>query len=264
MPLICRKCGEQNTDAALMCSMCGEVLQRVTDGVAEPVQARRPGTPQMDPQTTPLNRMAPQPGRPMASPPPRSVGGTPPLPGSPRPVQRMMQTQPLDYVGFWMRFVAALIDGILLGIVSAPIFFGFLLSAILAALSGKSAAAMGMLTIGALLLLVINLGYFVLMESLPTQGTLGKMALGMKVTDLAGNRISVGRAIGRSLAKQIHNFVNYAGLALFAIIGTTKSRTNILELVVLIIFLYAYVRAGFDERKQALHDSVAGTYVVRK
>ncbi len=75
--------------------------------------------------------------------------------------------------------------------------------------------------------------YEALMESSSRQATLGKMIFQMKVTDLSGSRISFARATGRYFAKWL------SGLTLF--IG--------------------YIIAGFTERKQALHDMVAGTLV---
>jgi uncharacterized RDD family membrane protein YckC len=61
------------------------------------------------------------------------------------------------------------------------------------------------------------------------------MALSMKVTDLQGNRISFARATGRHFAKYISAM----------------------------ILLIGYIMAGFTERKQALHDMIAGTLVRR-
>jgi uncharacterized RDD family membrane protein YckC len=77
--------------------------------------------------------------------------------------------------------------------------------------------------------------YFALMESLKG-ATLGKMALGIIVTDMNGNSISFGRATGRYFAKII------SGL----------------------IFCIGYIMAGFTQQKQALHDIIAGCLVVNK
>ncbi len=77
--------------------------------------------------------------------------------------------------------------------------------------------------------------YEAAMESSSKQATVGKMALGLKVTDLEGRRISFPRATGRHFAKYV------SGMAL----------------------LIGYIMAGFTERKQALHDMIAGTLVVR-
>lgn len=62
----------------------------------------------------------------------------------------------------------------------------------------------------------------------------GKLALGLKVTDLQGGRISLSRAIGRELAKIVSSQTFYIG----------------------------FIVAGFSERKQALHDILARTLVV--
>ena len=78
--------------------------------------------------------------------------------------------------------------------------------------------------------------YFALLESSERQATFGKMALGLKVTDLNGNRISFGQAVGRNLAKYIS----------------------------LVTLLIGYIMAGFTERKQALHDMIASTLVFKK
>jgi uncharacterized RDD family membrane protein YckC len=83
---------------------------------------------------------------------------------------------------------------------------------------------------------VLNWLYFSLLESSGWQATLGKKALGLEVTDLAGRRISFGRATGRFFAKYISA----------------------------IILMIGFLMAGFTEKKQALHDILAGTLVIRK
>ena len=78
--------------------------------------------------------------------------------------------------------------------------------------------------------------YLALSESSTKQATLGKMAMGIKVTDLHGDRISLGRASGRCLAK---------------IVST-------------VIVLIGYLMIAFTRRKQGLHDIMAGCLVVNK
>jgi uncharacterized RDD family membrane protein YckC len=78
--------------------------------------------------------------------------------------------------------------------------------------------------------------YFVAMEASPWRATIGKRVVGVKVTTLGGQRIGFGRATARLLAK--------FGLSL-ALLGL------------------GFVLAGVDARKQALHDKVAGTLVMR-
>jgi len=78
--------------------------------------------------------------------------------------------------------------------------------------------------------------YFAMMESSVYQATLGKMALGLQVTDRQGNRIGFARASGRFFGKIVSGM----------------------------ILLIGYMMAGWTERKQALHDMLADTLVVRK
>jgi uncharacterized RDD family membrane protein YckC len=84
--------------------------------------------------------------------------------------------------------------------------------------------------------LVADWLYFAYQESSPAQATIGKRALGIKVTDLEGNRISFGRATGRYFAKYLSAITLFIGFLL----------------------------AAFTARKQALHDMIAGTLVVNR
>jgi uncharacterized RDD family membrane protein YckC len=84
--------------------------------------------------------------------------------------------------------------------------------------------------------IILSWLYFTIFESSSLQATPGKMALGIIVTDLSGNRISFARANGRYWGKIL------SGLTLG--IG--------------------YIMAGFTRKKQALHDIMAGTLVVKK
>ena len=78
--------------------------------------------------------------------------------------------------------------------------------------------------------------YYAGMESSSWQATLGKRALGIKVTDLQGRRLSFGHALGRWFAAALSYLTLYIG----------------------------FLMAAVTERKRALHDFVAGTEVVDK
>ena len=131
----------------------------------------------------------------------------------------------LDYAGFGIRFVAVLIDGIILQVVQVPLSFMF-----------YGEYSFGNENIGLTLVsLFIRLTYTVLMQSSKTQGTLGKMAVGIKVGDENGNRISAMNALGRYFA-------------------------TILSTIVLFI---GYLMVIWDDKKQGLHDKLAGTYVFK-
>jgi uncharacterized RDD family membrane protein YckC len=152
------------------------------------------------------------------------------------------------YAGFWLRYVAYLIDLLVaLGIVAG-------MAGITALLGGRGvfrrmAAEMradnpafegtffAVLGVALVVLFLGNWFYFAWMESSEYQGTLGKMAMGLAVTDLDGQRVTFGRASGRYFAKIL---------------------TQLIPLQI------GYVMAGLTEKKQALHDIIASCLVLRK
>jgi uncharacterized RDD family membrane protein YckC len=160
------------------------------------------------------------------------------------------------YAGFWVRFVAYFIDGLILGIPFGIIVFGIILmfggfGAIMhrvpvdpqtgappdprAALA--MAAPMFVTFYGAMFFFVIlQWLYFASMESSERQATFGKSALGLRVANSEGQRLSFAHATGRFFAKIV------SGLVPFGI---------------------GYIMAGFTAKKQALHDFIAGTLVLR-
>jgi len=154
----------------------------------------------------------------------------------------------MTYAGFWKRFAAYLIDTIIIGFVMGIIMmvFGVGLFTSMAtmdemAMDEGDAEAMAAGMIGGMMTLILVASaaqwlYFALMESSAKQGTLGKMALSIIVTDANGNRISFGRATGRYFGKIISGAILCIG----------------------------YIMAGFTEKKQALHDMIAGCLVVNK
>lgn len=145
------------------------------------------------------------------------------------------------YAGFWKRFVAYIIDKIIISFASLIIIIPCISLIGLGALNGieeESSPGLLIAFIGAyaIVIFLITAGewlYYAIMET-KKGATLGKMAIGISVTDMAGNRISFGRATGRYFGKLL------SGLILF--IG--------------------YIMAGFTQQKQALHDILAGCLVV--
>ena len=148
----------------------------------------------------------------------------------------------VTFAGFWLRFVAWILDRLLIGVVTRIILFPlFGLSAMKAILRGHPEPEDLMPLVGMLgrvffVSLVLDWLYYSLLESSPWQGTVGKKALGLRVTDLQGNRISFGRATGRFFARIVSSLT----------------------------LLIGYIMAGFTERKQALHDIIAGCLVIRQ
>jgi len=113
----------------------------------------------------------------------------------------------MERVGVALRFVAILIDGVIF----------FLVAFVLALLSGNTSnnSADGMQTIGfhldgsgMLLVGVLSLGYYIICESL-LGGTLGKLALGLRVVDKDGDEISLSAALIRNLLRIVDGLLFY-------------------------------------------------------
>jgi uncharacterized RDD family membrane protein YckC len=146
---------------------------------------------------------------------------------------------PPQYAGFWLRWVAVIIDSLLLGVVGFVIGLmtgmqGRFLSHRAVPMSPSFLVSMAFGRMG--LSTVIGWLYYALMESSRNQATLGKMALGLTVTDLQGNPVTFGRATGRYFGKFISNLTLYIG----------------------------YMMAGWTQQKQALHDIMASCLVLQK
>jgi uncharacterized RDD family membrane protein YckC len=143
----------------------------------------------------------------------------------------------VGYGGFWIRVVAAIIDAIILRVVVAPVGMIFGGLGMAGTLSGIHHTGLGILGGGVTIILLIfgSWLYEAFMESSSYQATLGKMIFGMKVTDLNGNRISFERATGRHFAKWLSAMILGIG----------------------------YIMVGLTDRKQGLHDLLAGTLVRR-
>ena len=153
----------------------------------------------------------------------------------------------VTYAGFWKRFAAYLIDELILGVVGVIILLPFIaLMGISTFMShddyeyhesfvGVIIALITAYIFAILLIIIAKWLYYALMES-KKGATLGKMALGIKVTDMDGNMISFGRATGRYFGKILSSLTLCIG----------------------------YIIAGFSQQKQALHDILAKTLVVNK
>lgn len=130
----------------------------------------------------------------------------------------------VKYAGFWKQLFAFLIDIIIV------IFASAFISILLVSGGSQEEVESVMNEIG----LVIGWLYFANMESSNKQATLGKMALGIKVTDKKGNRVGFAKTTGRHFGK----------------------------IISVMILLIGYIMAAFTDKKQALHDKMAGCLVI--
>jgi uncharacterized RDD family membrane protein YckC len=153
------------------------------------------------------------------------------------------------YGSFWARFAAYAIDGLIIGVpsfialITALIFFGGFGALIHQAQPDPNVVRAWMFTVfplfglGMLLILVLHWLYFAGMESSARQATIGKSLLSLRVADTGGQRLSFAHATGRFAAKLVSG---------------------------LIPFMIGYIMAAFTAKKQALHDLIAGTLVLKR
>jgi uncharacterized RDD family membrane protein YckC len=156
----------------------------------------------------------------------------------------VMPARSMMYAGFWIRFVAALIDGIILGVVGTILQFAFVGSLVtLPRMTPGEAPTVtpemisslfGMIGLLSLLNMAIGAcyeGFFVGKLA----ATPGKMALGLKVVRPDGSPVSLGRAFGRYFGKFLSSLILGIG----------------------------YIMVGFDSEKRGLHDMICDTRVMK-
>jgi uncharacterized RDD family membrane protein YckC len=215
--IYCNRCGAQNSALAKFCSNCGTPFS--ADAASAPATpagiTSSPQGPAQPPLSPPIQYAPPAAASTYAAPAPA-----------------------IRYGGFWIRVVAAIIDSVLIGIVVFPV-LGILGVSIGLAGSQVSMPEIGVHLVRGIVAWVLFMGagwlYEAILESSSKQATVGKMALGLKVTDEYGQRISFARASARYFSKILSRM----------------------------ILLIGYIMVGFTQRKQGLHDMIAGTQVVR-
>ena len=119
----------------------------------------------------------------------------------------------VSYAGFWQRFAASFLDGLIM--IIPALIFNYVIKIPIAST-------------------VIGWLYFALLESGPSQATIGKKALGIKVTNLTGGRLTFGQATGRYFGKILSTIILFIG----------------------------YFMMLWDDKNQTLHDKLAGALVV--
>lgn len=142
------------------------------------------------------------------------------------------------YAATWQRFVALVCDSVLLWVLGLAVAVVISAVALYVVPGGIRINWLGESMTDVmewLILLPTSVLYYALQESSAAQGTLGKRAVGIRVTDLEGRRLTFGRSLGRAIGR----WLSYSAL------------------------LVGFLIQPFTVRKQALHDLLAGTIVVR-
>lgn len=156
---------------------------------------------------------------------PLAAGGGPSYaPGMPNPAGGSMSGG-VEYMGFWIRVAAALIDLILTGIITGLV--GLVL---------RSLLGFGGDTASNLVGIIVGWTYHVAFITAKGQ-TIGKMIVGVQVVNRNGSIPGFGAVLLRE------------------IVGKFLSA---------IALLLGYLWVGWDKEKRGWHDHIGGTYVVRK
>ena len=184
----CPSCEAENPEDAWICGQCGEQLPEASPS----------------PDLPPIQLVAPP--------------GVEVLPS------HGYQAAAVHFGGFWVRFLAVIVDGLVLGVVIGPLEGG-------AAASGSIAF---ITTASVLSVLIVYLYSIIMIWKF--QATLGKMVMGLKVYEMDGTPPDLGTAAVREISKILSAIVCYLG----------------------------FIWVGFDADKQAWHDKIAKTYVVYK
>jgi uncharacterized RDD family membrane protein YckC len=170
-------------------------------------------------------------------------GATPPPPAAastavPVSTQTLAFTPTAEvlYAGFWIRFCAKMLDGLVIGI---PIGILLVISMVASgAFAQKRGDAAMLIPVVQIVIQLVAMVLSVLYNTIAvgTWGTtLGKKACGLKVIRADGSKPTYGRACGRAFAEILSGAVCYIG----------------------------YIIAGFDDQKRSLHDHMCDTRVVR-
>jgi len=146
----------------------------------------------------------------------------------------------IHYGGFWIRYLAVLVDSLIFCVLIAVVFgIGLTVFPVNLQNVGRSQAdLLQLLELEGLVwisILVFGAVYETWMIG-RYAATLGKMACGLRVVMADGGKVSYARSLGRHFAKHLSSF----------------------------LLLMGYIMAGFDDEKRALHDRICDTRVIRK
>jgi uncharacterized RDD family membrane protein YckC len=192
--------------------------------VVLPVEAAPPAPPVLAAAPAPLEGVVAAPEAVALQP---EAAPEPPAPAPAMEPEEAPVEVELEYAGFWLRAVAVFVDTILVMAIVGMLAFGLFAVAF-------SAPGVGGLSFWAIPVAVWL--YWALSESSSLQATPGKIAVGIRVVDMDGRRLTFGRASGRFLARLLSHVIPFG---------------------------VGFIMAGFTPRKQALHDLIAGTLVVK-
>lgn len=212
------------------------------------------------------------------------------------PVARMAGVNEIQYVGFWWRVLAMIIDAFVLMVpnllVAAPYYYLYFKKAFAGGLRPNPDPFAEMRNMEPIMVVAYVgsiVGSFLISMAYETwmvgkwSATVGKMVIGARVTKVGGETLTYLQALGRFGAKLVNMLIwivpSY-GLMILGVLatagmfGTGGKDSNAAPILFVVCFVVAmlwslagafgYYMAGWTQRKQALHDKMARTVVVKK
>jgi len=166
--------------------------------------------------------------------------------------------RPLPYASFAERLKAGVLDAVILSAIETPI------TVISSVLVGPS-----LHVLPTVLTVLITFGYYPGLESSRLQATLGKRIVGLKVTDLKGERISFLRAALKQLVQSVAGCVVFGGVIFVACSFLTWRGDNFLligasVLLANILYFSMHCAIVFSEKRQSVFDKMTGRLVLRR
>ena len=140
-----------------------------------------------------------------------------------------------QYAGFWIRFLAYIIDTIIVYGVLYVISLVMVPDVVDSSSAEEQAKMLGAVNRLSLLGMFLYFAYEIGLTASKLQGTLGKRALGIKVVNERGQRISITTSIFRYIGKILSS----------------------------IILCIGFLMVAFSKKKRGLHDNLANTYVIK-
>jgi uncharacterized RDD family membrane protein YckC len=164
------------------------------------------------------------------------------------------------YAGLFRRIVAFVIDLLIIVAIYAIFYLAFGNN------SDTSSVGIFRSILSAIIILVLVWLYFALMERSSHQGTLGKMALSIKITDLEGNGVSFIRASVREFVKSmlLLGICLLGATIQYSLNGYSDDKSTFWALLCVFLWLLSCAMIMLSPKKQGLHDMLAKTVVVRK
>ncbi|MGO8839288.1 MAG: RDD family protein [Limisphaerales bacterium] len=145
-----------------------------------------------------------------------------------------INTNELNYAGFWIRFAAKFVDGLILGLPFLVVFFLVLIPQIRSGTPKPEQFSFLPLMVQ-FAFIFIQMAYQIFFLG-KYGATPGKMLCKLKVVTAEGGPIGYGRATGRFFAEMLSGMACYIG----------------------------YIMVAFDSQKRALHDYICNTRVIYK